>query len=75
MQRPIEKYRWKKQKEWNDCIQFIRETDETCFLGINKEDGLIFMWKENSGYIRSSLDELQAIYETAKQIKEESNGN
>lgn len=73
--RPIEKYGWKKLpiKEEISIVFYKGETffSSNCFVAIhlNKNGTIRGIYIRNNEEI--SFEELQAIYETAKEIKEE----
>lgn len=73
MKRPIEKYGW----EYNGSNKTL-ETEvfkrSAHVMNIYK-DGSIHINNSNLSFNVFEFEELQAIYETAKQIKEEYNGN
>lgn len=69
MQRPIEKYGWKYTGTYNsdDGLEECFETILGYEVRINNEGNILFLSEE----VGFGFELLQAIYETAKQIKDE----
>lgn len=67
---PIENYGWKYSgiDETLDCVRF---TKSVYTMQIFREDGAVRIGFSNLTYCIFSVEEIQAIYETAKQIKGE----
>lgn len=67
---PVENYGWKYSgiDETLDCVRF---TKSVYTMQIFREDGGVRIGFSNLTYCIFSAEEIQAIYETAKQIKGE----
>ncbi len=68
---PIERYNWL-YAGIDEKIECVRYTKSVYKLSIFK-DGSIHIGLSNLTFFNLPFEELQAIYETAKQIKEENN--
>lgn len=66
MQRPIEKYEWKQRKSSKEIFIYDKERTNKLLIFIPQKDTILL-----DSFLELSFEELQAIYETAKQIKEE----
>lgn len=70
MKRPIEKFGWKYDNTFcmdTTQMRFEKNSNKE-YLIFNRVDGRVCI---DSGISTLSIEELQTIYETAKQIKEE----